>query len=43
MEFKDARSAQKLIEGMKGRIYDGREVEAHYVNEEIYYKHLHLS
>jgi RNA recognition motif-containing protein len=42
VEFRDKRSAEIALKKIKGRIYDGREIQATYVDEKLYYKELCL-
>lgn len=40
VEFLDKQSATTALKKIKGRIYDGREIKATYVDEKLYYKDL---
>ncbi|TNV79878.1 hypothetical protein FGO68_gene15484 [Halteria grandinella] len=40
VEFRDKRSAECALKKMKGRIYDGREIQVTYIDEKLYYKEL---
>lgn len=40
IEFGDKNSATQAIKRIKGRIYDGREIKAQYVDENLYYNDL---
>lgn len=37
VEFRDKKSAEIALKKVKGRIYDGREIKATYVDEKLYY------
>lgn len=40
VEFRDKKSAEIALKKMKGRIYDGREIKATYIDEKLYYQDL---
>jgi len=39
-EFRDKKSAELALKMLKGRIYDGKEIKACYVDEKLYYSEL---
>ena len=40
VEFKDSKGAQLGMKKVKGRIYDGSEVQCIYIDEKLYREHL---
>lgn len=42
VEFRDKKSAEIALKKIKGRIYDGLEIQATYVDEKLYYAELCL-
>ena len=42
VEFRDKKSSELALKNIKGRIYDGREIKACFVDEKLYYKELCL-
>lgn len=38
VEFRDKKSAEIGLKLLKGRIYDGKEIKACFVDENLYYK-----
>ena len=40
VEYRDKKSAEAALKKIKGRIYDGRELKACFVDEKLYYKEL---
>lgn len=42
VEFRDKKSAELALKKIKGRIYDGREIQATYIDEKLYYKELYM-
>lgn len=42
VEFMDRKSADLALKKIKGRIYDGREIKATYVDEKLYYNDLRV-
>jgi hypothetical protein len=42
VEFRDKRSAECALKKMRGRIYDGREIQVSYLEERLYYKELFI-
>jgi len=41
VEFRDKKSAEIGLKMMKGRIYDGFEIKANFIDEKLYYSELH--
>eukprot|EP00349_Pseudokeronopsis_sp_Brazil_P008708 CAMPEP_0202969166 /NCGR_PEP_ID=MMETSP1396-20130829/14800_1 /ASSEMBLY_ACC=CAM_ASM_000872 /TAXON_ID= /ORGANISM="Pseudokeronopsis sp., Strain Brazil" /LENGTH=122 /DNA_ID=CAMNT_0049696385 /DNA_START=1137 /DNA_END=1502 /DNA_ORIENTATION=- len=37
VEFRDKRGAEMAVKLFKGRVYDGREIKACYIDEQVYY------
>lgn len=42
VEFRDKKSAEIALKTIRGRIYDGREIKACFVDENLYYKELYI-
>ena len=42
VEFDDEKEAAEAKDAMKGRVYDGREIKAIFIDEELYEKELKL-
>lgn len=42
VEFRDKKSAEAALKKIKGRIYDGREIKACFVEEKLYYQDLYV-
>ena len=42
VEFRDKKSAEVALKKMKGRIYDGREIKACFIDEKLYYNELRV-
>lgn len=42
VEFRDKKSAELGIKAMKGRIYDGREINVTFIDEQLYYNDLYI-
>lgn len=40
VEFRDKKSAELALKKIKGRIYDGREIQVCFVDEKLYYREL---
>jgi len=42
IEFSDKKSADLALRKIKGRVYDGREIKATYIDEKLYYGDLYI-
>lgn len=42
VEFRDKKSAEVALKKIKGRIYDGREIIATFIDDKLYYSELYI-